>query len=100
MNLEDDNSIEFVDVERPPGRKAEKYKKRRSRDMENESSNSYVKLLQEIGEEKKQQSDKKLQLLEKVYIQGQEKHVYEQEKLRLEQMKEDDEKQNSISRGG
>ncbi|XP_050217467.1 glutathione S-transferase T3-like [Mercurialis annua] len=69
FNLRDDNttSTNFVDLERPPGRKAEKEKKKRKqKQMENESSDSYV------------------------YVQGQERLAYEQEKLRLEQLKEDE----------
>ncbi|XP_050229508.1 glutathione S-transferase T3-like [Mercurialis annua] len=93
LNLGDDNmtGTNFVDLERPPGRKAEKEKrKRKHREMENESSDSYINILQEMREEKKQFNEKKLDLFEKVYVQGQERLIYEQEKLRLEQLKEEE----------
>ncbi|XP_050208302.1 glutathione S-transferase T3-like [Mercurialis annua] len=91
VNLGDDHitGTNFVDLERPPGRKAEK-EKRKQREMENNSSDSYINILQEIREEKKQFNEKKLDLFEKVYVQGQERLAYEQEKLRLEQLKEDE----------
>ena len=92
MILGDDNNegSNLVDLERPPGRKAEKdKKKRKGKDMESDSS-SYVNLLQEMREEKKQFNEKKLELFEKAYAQGQERLAYEQKKLQLEQMKEDE----------
>ncbi|KAJ0086931.1 hypothetical protein Patl1_07240 [Pistacia atlantica] len=93
VNFRDDNitSPDFVDIKRPPGRKAEKdRKKRKGKDMENDSTCSYVNLLQEMRDEKRQFNEKKLELFEKAYIQGQERLAYEQEKLLLEQMKEDE----------
>ncbi|KAJ0097907.1 hypothetical protein Patl1_27908 [Pistacia atlantica] len=93
VNFRDDNitSLDFVDIKRPPGRKVEKdIKKRKGKDMENDSIGSYVNLLQEMRGEKRQFNEKKLELFEKAYIQGQERLAYEQEKLQLEQMKEDE----------
>ncbi|KAJ0111154.1 hypothetical protein Patl1_01974 [Pistacia atlantica] len=93
VNFRDDNitSPNFVDIERPPGRKIEKdRKKRKGKDTENDSTGSYVNLLQEMRDEKRQFNEKKLELFEKAYIQGQERLAYQQEKLRLEQMKEDE----------
>ena len=45
-----------------------------------------VNLLHEMREEKRQFNEKKLQLFEKAYVQGQERLAFEQEKLRLEQI--------------
>ncbi|XP_031259110.1 glutathione S-transferase T2-like [Pistacia vera] len=61
-----------------------------TKDMENDPTGSYVNLLQEMRDEKRQFNEKKLELFEKAYIQGQERLAYEQEKLQLEQMKEDE----------
>ena len=48
-----------MDIERPPGRKAEKdRKKRKSKDMENDSTGLCVNLLQEMREEKRQFNEK------------------------------------------
>ena len=71
VNFEDDNimSFDFVDILRPPGRKAEKdRKKRKGKDMENNSTGLCVNLLQEMREEKRQFNEKKLQLFEKAYV--------------------------------
>ncbi|XP_050234937.1 glutathione S-transferase T3-like [Mercurialis annua] len=93
INSRDDNiaNSNFVDLERPPGRKAEKDKKKRKlKDMEIDSTSSYVNLLQEMRDEKKQFNEKKLEMFEKAYVQGQNKLDYQKEKLRLEQIKEDE----------
>ena len=80
-----------MDIERPLGWKAEKdRKKRKGKDMENDSTCLCENLLQEMREEKRQFNKKKLQLFEKAYVQGQERLAFEQEKLQLEQMKEDE----------
>ena len=92
VNFEDDSimSSNFVDIERPPRRKVEKYKKKRKgKDMENDSTGLCVNLLQEMREEKRQFNEKKLQLFEKTYVQGQERLAFKQEKLRLEQMEDE-----------
>ncbi|XP_050236331.1 glutathione S-transferase T3-like [Mercurialis annua] len=93
FTLGDDNitGTNFIDLERPPGRKVEKEKKKRkNKEMENDSSDSYMNILQEMREEKKQFNEKKLDIFEKVYVQGQERLLYEKEKMRLEQLKEDE----------
>ena len=91
VELGDDNkpNSNFVDLERPRGRKAEKdRKKRKSKDLANDSSSLCLTLLQEMREEKKQFNEKKVEMFEKAYAQQQERFVYKQEKLQLEQMKE------------
>ncbi|XP_031248664.1 glutathione S-transferase T3-like [Pistacia vera] len=73
VNFRDDNitSPDFVDIKRPLGRKAKKdRKKRKGKDMENDSTGSYVNLLQEMRDEKRQFNEKKLELFEKAFIQG------------------------------
>ena len=93
MNFEDDSimSTDFVDIERPLEKKAEKdRKKRKGKDIENDSIGLCVNLLQEMREEERQFHEKKLQLIEKAYVQRQERLAFEQEKLLLEQMKKDE----------
>ncbi|CAI9785223.1 unnamed protein product [Fraxinus pennsylvanica] len=88
VDLPNSNS---VDLERPPGRKAEKdRKKMKDKDTRNDSSSACVTLLQAMREEKKQFNEKKIEMFERQYAQEQERLAYEQEKLRLEQMKEDE----------
>ena len=71
-----------MDIERPLGKKAEKdRKKRKGKDMKNNSTSLRVNLLQEMKEEKRQFNENKLQLFEKAYVQGQERLAFEQEKL-------------------
>ena len=68
MELGDDNkpNSNFVDLERPHGRKAEKdRKKRKSKDLANDSSSLCLTLLQEMREEKKQFNEKKVEMFEK-----------------------------------
>ena len=80
VNFEDDSimSSNFVDIERSPGRNAEKdRKKRKGKDMENDSMGLCVNLLHEMREEKRQLNEKKLQLFEKAYVQGQERLAFE-----------------------
>ena len=76
INLEDENE-NYVDLERPQGRKAEKdqLKKQKSKDRENESTNSpLVKLFEEIKEERKAMNEKKMEMFERTYLQEQQKN--------------------------
>ena len=52
-------------------------RKGRVKDMENDSMGLCVNLLHEMREEKRQFNEKKLQLFEKAYVQGQERLAFE-----------------------
>ena len=89
VNIEDDSG----GLERPIGRKAAKERARKSKSKLSEDNNSsstyFMKLFEEMKEEKKKMAEKKVTYMEKMVVVEQEKLVVEQEKVQLEQMKEE-----------
>ncbi|CAL5382050.1 unnamed protein product [Camellia sinensis] len=91
---------DYEDLERPPGRKAEKdhLNKRKSKDHGNDGGGlPIVILLEEVKEEKRKMNDKKIEMYERSYLQEQEKIdnekeriVNEKEKTGMEQLKEEE----------
>ncbi|KAF7145479.1 hypothetical protein RHSIM_Rhsim04G0125600 [Rhododendron simsii] len=71
----------FVDLERPPGNKGEKerLKKRKKAEI---STSPLAGILTVIKEEQKKASDKKLDIIQQLHVQEQERHQLEKEKLR------------------
>ncbi|CAL5368173.1 unnamed protein product [Camellia sinensis] len=98
INLgEDDVSPnDFVDLERPTGRKAEKERLNKRKNKESVHS-SITKTLEDIKQDKKKMIDKKIEMIDKVYVQKevelrimQEKHEVELQKHEMELFKEDE----------
>ncbi|XP_028062904.1 glutathione S-transferase T2-like [Camellia sinensis] len=98
INLgEDDVSPnDFVDLERPTGRKAEKERLNKRKNQESVQS-SITKTLEDIKQDKKKMIDKKIEMIDKVYVQKevelrimQEKHEMELQKHEMELFKEDE----------
>lgn len=89
VNIGDDSG----GLERPTGRKAMKERARKAKSKlsegDNSSSTYFVKLLEEMKEEKKKMAEKKVDFMEKMVVVEQEKVAIEQEKVQLEQMKEE-----------
>ena len=89
VNIEDDSG----GLERPMGRKAAKERARKSNSKLSEDNNSsstyFIKLFEEMKEEKKKMAGKKVTYMEKMVVVEQEKVAIEQEKVQLEQMKEE-----------
>ncbi|CAL5340630.1 unnamed protein product [Camellia sinensis] len=98
INLgEDDVSPnDFVDLQRPTGRKVEKERLNKRKNKESIHS-SITKTLEDIKQDKKKMIDKKIEMIDKVYVQKevelhimQEKHEVELEKHEMELFKEDE----------
>ncbi|CAL5327513.1 unnamed protein product [Camellia sinensis] len=98
INLgEDDVSPnDFVDLERPTGRKAEKERLNKRKNKESVHL-SITKTLEDIKQDKKKMIDKKIEMIDKVYVQKevelriiQEKHEVELQKHEMELFKEDE----------
>ena len=89
VNIEDDSG----GLERPIGRKAAKERARKSKSKlfedNNSSSTYFMKLFEEMKEEKKKMAEKKVTYMEKMVVVKQDKLVVEQEKVQLEQLKEE-----------
>ena len=87
VNIEDDSG----GLERPMGRKAAKERARKSKSKLSEDNNSsstyFIKLFEEMKEEKKKMAEKKVTFMEKMVVVEQEKLVVEQEKVAIEQEK-------------
>ncbi|CAL5341103.1 unnamed protein product [Camellia sinensis] len=98
INLgEDDVSPnDFVDLERPTSRKAEKERLNKRKNKESVHS-SITKTLEDIKQDKKKMIDKKIEMIDKVYVQKevelrmmQEKHEVELQKHEMELFKEEE----------
>ena len=87
INIEDDSG----GFERPIGRKAVKERARKSKSKisedDNSSSTYFMKLFEEMKEEKKKMPEKKVTYMEKMVVVEHEKLVVEQEKVAIEQEK-------------
>ncbi|KAK1308567.1 hypothetical protein QJS10_CPA09g00596 [Acorus calamus] len=95
MNIvEDDTSHDGCEeLDRPPGRKAEKERlsKRKNKvHIESSIDSSLRTVLEEKREEKKQMNEKKLEMYQKTYMQEQEMLAHQEEKFRFKQIQEDE----------
>ncbi|KAI7988559.1 hypothetical protein LOK49_LG13G00498 [Camellia lanceoleosa] len=97
INLEDNDVLhnDNVDLERPPGRKAEKERlnKRKNKDRGNEGGSPILILLEDLKEDRKKMNDKKIEMYERSYLQEQEKIDNEKKRTQMEQEKVDNEKE-------
>ncbi|XP_028054603.1 glutathione S-transferase T3-like [Camellia sinensis] len=97
INLEDNDVShnDNVDLERPPGRKAEKehLNKRKNKDRGNEGGSHILILLEDLKEDRKKMNDKKIEMYERSYLQEQEKIDNEKKRTQTEQEKVDNEKE-------
>ncbi|KAI8011813.1 Transcription factor RF2b [Camellia lanceoleosa] len=97
INLEDNDVLhnDNVDLERPPGRKAEKERlnKRKNKDRGNEGGSPILILLEDLKEDRKKMNDKKIEMYERSYLQEQEKIDNEKKMTQMEQEKVDNEKE-------
>ncbi|CAL5402850.1 unnamed protein product [Camellia sinensis] len=97
INLEDHDVShnDNVDLERPPGRKAEKERlnKRKNKDRGNEGGSPILILLEDLKEDRKKMNDKKIEMYERSYLQEQEKIDNEKKRTQTEQEKVDNEKE-------
>ncbi|CAL5323674.1 unnamed protein product [Camellia sinensis] len=97
INLEDHDVShnDNVDLERPPGRKAEKERlnKRKNKDRGNEGGPPILILLEDLKEDRKKMNDKKIEMYERSYLQEQEKIDNEKKRMQTEQEKVDNEKE-------
>ena len=92
VNLGDDDGP-YGSLDRPPGRKAEKARLRKSKSKEagGDAKNvELINLLTIMQEEKKVANEKKFDMMEKCYLQEQQRLLQEKEKMKMEQMKEED----------
>ena len=99
VNLGDDDGP-YGSLDIPPGRKAEKARLRKSKSKEagGDAKNvELINLLAIMQEEKKVANGKKFEMMEKYYLQEQERLLHEEqrlqqekEKMKMEQMKEED----------
>ncbi|KAF8402425.1 hypothetical protein HHK36_013381 [Tetracentron sinense] len=90
LGEDDDSHDTFVDLERPPGRKAKKERlnKRKSKGCEDDYTNSpFAGLLHEMKEVKKQAQSQRIKMYERTYLQDEAKLAIEQEKVIIEQEK-------------
>ena len=87
LNIEDDSG----GLERLIGRKVAKERARKSKSKLSEDNNSsstyFMKLFEEMKEEKKKIAEKKVTYMEKMVVVEQEKLVVEQEKVAIEKEK-------------
>ncbi|GMP48337.1 hypothetical protein CsSME_00015723 [Camellia sinensis var. sinensis] len=94
INLEDNDVShnDNVDLERPPGRKAEKERlnKRKNKDRGNEGGSHILILLEDLKEDRKKMNDKKIEMYERSYLQEQEKIDNEKKRTQTEQEKEEE----------
>ncbi|KAI8011378.1 hypothetical protein LOK49_LG06G01328 [Camellia lanceoleosa] len=97
INLEDNDVShnDNVDLERPPGRKAEKERlnKRKNKDRGKEGGSPILILLEDLKEDRKKMNDKKIEMYERLYLQEQEKIDNEKKRTQTEQEKVDNEKE-------
>ncbi|KAF5933404.1 hypothetical protein HYC85_029575 [Camellia sinensis] len=97
INLEDNDVShnDNVDLERPPGRKAEKERlnKRKNKDRGNEGGSPILILLEDLKEDRKKMNDKKIEMYERSYLQEQEKIDNVKKRTQTEQEKVDNEKE-------
>ncbi|KAH7688505.1 Glutathione transferase protein [Dioscorea alata] len=92
INLGDDGGS-YESLDRPPGRKAEKARLRKSKSKEgggDAETSALLQLLAEMKEEKKVVNEKKFEMMEKCYLQEQQRLMQEKEKMQIEQLKEED----------
>ena len=99
VNLGDDDGP-YGSLDRPSGRKAEKARLRKSKSKEagGDAKNvELINLLTIMQEEKKVANEKKFDMMEKCYLQEQQRLLHEEqrllqekEKMKMEQMKEED----------
>ena len=99
VNLGDDDGP-YGSLDRPPGRKAKKAQLRKSKSKEagGDAKNvELINLLAIMQEEKKVANEKKFEIMEKCYLQEQQRLLHEEqhllqdkEKMKIEQMKEED----------
>ncbi|KAL7178213.1 hypothetical protein ACSBR2_031378 [Camellia fascicularis] len=102
INLDnnDASNDNYVDLERPLGRKAEKDRlnKKKSKDRGNDQRGSPIMiLLEELKEDKNKMSEKKIEMYERSYLQEQkkidnekERIQNEKEKMQMEQLKKEE----------
>ena len=99
VNVGDDDGP-YGSLDRPPGRKTEKARLRKSKSKEagGDAKNvELINLLAIMQEEKKVANEKKFEMMEKCYLQEQQRLLHEEqrllqekEKMKMEQMKEED----------
>ncbi|KAF8393072.1 hypothetical protein HHK36_021313 [Tetracentron sinense] len=96
LREDDDSHGTFVELERPPGRKAEKelLNKRKGKSREDDyTSSPLAGLLREIKEDKIKLQAERMQMYERMhertYLQDQEKLETEQERVRIKRIKEE-----------